>query len=109
VCLEAMHFLQIELLRLVVRYKKLAAPVFNVQFSSIENFGRFVGFLNVVFLVGNCWRVKLSKCHNLIVYSRLVFDVIDQILLDCLSNVCFNLSSLIFLASVFFDLFVVDT
>jgi hypothetical protein len=87
-----MHFWQFELLCSVVRYENLAAPVFDVQSSSVEDFGGFVGFLDAVFLVGSCWRVKVLKRLNLIVYSWLVFNVIDQILLNRLSNVCFNLS-----------------
>jgi hypothetical protein len=40
---------------------------------------------------------------DLIVDRLFVFNVIEEILLDNLSDVCFNLSQLIFQASVFFD------
>jgi hypothetical protein len=44
---------------------------------------------------------------DLIIDRRLVFDVIEEILLYSLSDVCFDLSQLIFQASVFFDVLVV--
>ena len=39
--------------------------------------------------------------------GQLVLDVIEEILLYSLSNVCFDLSQLIFQTSVFFDVLVV--
>jgi hypothetical protein len=63
--------------------------------------------LNAILLISCCGRVELLERLDLIVDRLFVFDVIEEILLDSLSNVCFDLSQLIFQASVFFDVLVV--
>ena len=56
------------------------------------SFGCFVRFLNAVLLISCCRRVELLERLDLIMDGQLVFDVIEEILLYSLTNVCFNLS-----------------
>ena len=83
------------------------APVLDIRSTSVENFGGFVGILDSIFLVGSSWRVKISKGFELFVDRIFVLDMIEEFLINCFSNMRFNLSQLIFQTSIFFDLLVV--
>ena len=72
-CSEAVYFRQAELL----------CPVIGC-----EEFG----FLNAVLLISRCRRVELLERLNLIINGQLVLNVIEEILLYSLSDVCFDLS-----------------